>query len=379
MTADARPRRFRRARVGAPLALLLSWPIPAHAQGAGADEPEPPEVRGSGGGPLVVTREALGVDFQLCLPGVDHALQVEVVEEVFADLEHVEELVSNWSTTSAVSRLNADRTAGARALDPELAEVLGAARRFCVESHDCFDPTVGSLLDAMGTYARHPRALTEAEVAGLRESVGCGAFELGTGEQGPWIRRATADVVLDLSGVSKGWAVDRAVERLRARGVRNAFVAAGPSSVYALGGGPEGNGWDFEVPGPAGPAGEPVIWWLRDEAVSSSGKLSQPFDLGAGRVSHVLDPRTCRPVEHDLEATYFRGPSACEADMASTALLVMGADEAAAWFAERSDWARGRRALLVGPPRPAADGEVRRSYVELGGAAPALAPASASE
>ena len=358
----------------APLAravLLAASAAPALALQAA--EPEQLDAHASTG-PLAVTRRALGVDFQLCLTDVDHDAQLDLVEAVYADLERVEELVWNWSRTSAVSRLNAARGKARVALDPELADALREARDFCRACGGTFDPTVGTLLAAMGVYTGAPRALAEAEVEGLRPGVGCGAFELGRDEGGAWIERRTADVVLDLSGLAKGWAVDRAVALLRARGVGNAFVAAGSSSVYGMGPGPTGEGWDFELPGPGG---APLVWWLRDEAVSSSGRLSQPLDLGAGRVSHVIDPRTGRPVAHAVEATYFRGPDACEADMASTALLVMGPDEARAWFAGRPEWARARRALLVEAPRreTGAAGAVRRAFVELGGPAADVEPA----
>ena len=282
---------------------------------------------------LVFTRSAMGARFQIALPGDDEEQLLELAERCFAEVERLERLLSNWSPSSAISRLNADPEPGRRSIDPELARVLRAALDFCAESDGAFDPTVGALLRALGFYDQQPvRAPTPAEREALLARTGCGLLTVGSDAAEAFVERSIAGIEIDLSGVSKGWAVDRVVSVLRRAGVTDAFVAAGPSTVYGLGSGPDGRGWPFEVPAPDGGT---QTWRLRDEAVATSGSLAFTVDVGGVEESHVIDPSTGHPVRHTIRTTVFRCASATEADMTSTALLVMGAERGAAWLAER--------------------------------------------
>lgn len=300
--------------------------------------------------PLVFTRLGMGVRFQVALTGEDEESLAELAERCFGEVERLEGLLSNWSPASAISRLNADGSAGRREIDPELAEVLQTALDFCAQSNGAFDVTVGALLRALGFYdQKEVRALAEAELDALRARTGCRLVSIvmdGAGGKA-FLERSVEGIEIDLSGVAKGWAVERVVDSLRRSGVSNAFVAAGPSTAYGLGPGPEGRGWPFSVPARGG--GEQT-WHLWNEAVATSGRLSATVDVEGAGMSYIIDPSTGQAVDHSTRMTVFRGPSAVEADMASTALLVMGPEEAARWFASRGDWAAERTAILVSDP-----------------------------
>ena len=130
------------------------------------------------------------------------------------------------------------------------------------------------------------------------------------------------------------------MQRLRAAGITSAFVSAGNSTVYALGPGIDGTGWPFDVG-----LGEP--WRLVNQAVSTSGRsiLDLPM-TGGSTLGHILDPTTGRPAEAGVVRAVFRAPRATEADMASTAVVVLGPAETRRWFERRTTWARWRTAVF---------------------------------
>jgi thiamine biosynthesis lipoprotein len=104
-------------------------------------------------------------------------------------------------------------------------------------------------------------------------------------------------VELDLGGIAKGYAVDRAVSVLRAHGVTAALVSAGGSTVYGLGTPPGQDGWEVELQDPVHAERAATTVRLRNRALSIAGRSEKWFEAGGVRYSHIMDPRTARPVQ----------------------------------------------------------------------------------
>lgn len=325
--------------------------------------------------PLVVTRGLMGTRFQIALVGEDDAALEKLARAALDEVERVERALNNWSAESSISLLNADPSAGWRDVDPILAEVVAVSRDFWRASGGAFDITIAPLLDASGFYSGKRRELSSSELDALQDRIG--SQWLSALREPPRVRREKPGMQLDVSGMSKGFAVDRAVAVLRARGVTNAFVAGGSSTVYALGRGPDGqsgNGWPFRV-GVDVEGFAPEEWRLVDEAVGTSGRLAQTITLDGRTQSHIVDPSSARPVEHDVATAVFRCPTGTEADLTDTALVAMGGERAGAWFAERERsgaWRDGKRREMVLFLDAAADG-ARARVVRLRSASPSAA------
>src|SRR5262249_53477019 len=106
-----------------------------------------------------------------------------------------------------------------------------------------------------------------------------------------------AGVELDLGGIAKGYAVDRAVAVLKRSGVGSALVSAGGSTIYALGAPPGKTAWEVEGQDPTDHNKIATTVRLKDRALSVSGSYEKFFELDGVRYSHVMDPRTGRPVQ----------------------------------------------------------------------------------
>jgi len=291
--------------------------------------------------PLVVTRGTMGTRFQIALVGDDDEALARIARSCLDEVDRLECIFSSWAPDTEVSRLTADAAAGWRDASPELAAALAAALELSERTGGAFDVTVGPALRAWGFYSGGRDAPPSAEeLASLAARVGAAKVRVRAAP--PAVYRDAPGVELDFGALAKGFAIDAVVERLRAAGVENAFVNAGGSTVYALGDGPDGIGWPLEVETAAGPR----TWRLVDEAVSTSGRMGEGLRAGGERLGHILDPRTLAPAATDVARATFRGPSATEADAASTALVALGSEHARAWF-ERDAALAGRSALLV--------------------------------
>jgi thiamine biosynthesis lipoprotein len=104
-------------------------------------------------------------------------------------------------------------------------------------------------------------------------------------------------VELDLGGIAKGYAVDRAIRVLKKWGVSRALVSAGGSTIYGLGAPPNETGWEVKLQDPTAPDKIAMAVRLQNQALSVSGSYEKYFELDGRRYSHIMDPRTGRPVE----------------------------------------------------------------------------------
>ena len=156
--------------------------------------------------------------------------------------------------------------------------------------------------------------------------------------------------------IGKGWALDRAMERLAAAGVPSVLVHGGSSSVRARGvqgpGGPGRAGWRVGLRDPLRPGRRLATVTLVDRALGTSGSGTQFFVDRGKRLGHILDPRTGRPAEGVISATVI-APEAADADALSTALYVLGPPGLSIVAPSGGDTA----AILVVPARSA--GSVR--------------------
>jgi len=164
---------------------------------------------------------------------------------------------------------------------------------------------------------------------------------------------------IDLGGIAKGFALDRARAALAAAGVDRARLDLGGDLAF-VGAGPNG-AWQAAVRDPDAPdRALGVLAVDADASLSTSGNYTRDFTHEGWRApSHIYDPRTGRPVTRDLAVTVW-APDATTADALSTALVVLGPEHAqtllareptaGALFAERRDGEATRQITFVGRP-----------------------------
>ncbi|MEW6583900.1 MAG: FAD:protein FMN transferase, partial [Actinomycetota bacterium] len=267
---------------------------------------------------------AMGTDVEVLLDADDPRAAADAAAAVRACVVRLEQVFSRFLPDSALSRLN--RAGGGRA-DPELVELVARAVAARDETGGRFDPTVHDAVLAAGydrtfeDVARRPGP--------ARPPVACGgAVEV---DRALGVVRLGRGVRLDLGGIAKGYAVDRAIAAVDGAGA--CLVNAGGD--LAVTGAPAGGTWPVAVDTPEGGRTVGLAWG----ALATSGRDRRRWDGGR---HHVIDPATGAPSRTDLLRVTVAAESAERAEVLATALLVAGADAA-----RREAEERGLSVLLV--------------------------------
>ncbi len=245
------------------------------------------------------------------------------IEETLAA---VDRRMSTYRPESEVSRFNRARTTDPFPVSADTLAVLRHAREISELTGGAFDVTVGPLVDAWGFGPTGDAAAppTTRELDRLRQQVGFRRLSIEPATSS--IRKLDPRLACDLSALAKGYAVDRVAERLRAEGLRSYLVEVG-GEVRAGGLSPRGDAWrvGIERPAPGPPAVQRLVR-LRDRALATSGDYRNYYEVDGRRISHTIDPRSGRPVDHDLASVSVVEPLGVRADAIATALGVLGPD-----------------------------------------------------
>ena len=191
----------------------------------------------------------MGATFSVVLYGSDRASMNQAMDAAFEEAHRLDALLSNYRPASEWSRINREAAARPVAVSPELFRLLSDCVEYSRASEGTFDLTVGPLMRAWGFSGGGRHVPSPDQIREALELVGYRHVQLNARKR--TVRFDRPGVEIDPGGVGKGYAVDRMVEVLRARGIRNALVAASGSSIFGLGNPPEEpRGWPISIADP---------------------------------------------------------------------------------------------------------------------------------
>jgi thiamine biosynthesis lipoprotein len=260
----------------------------------------------------------------------------KLVEEVLAELNRQ---MSTYDPQSELSRFNASKSYEWFAVSPATASVTASALELAEATGGKFDPTVGPLANLWGFGPGKKREAPpmDEEIATAKESVGYKLLEARLDP--PALRKHKPSVYVELSAIAAGHGADAIAEMLAAEGVDSFMVDVG-GELHARGMKPGNKPWrigieraDTSLPvGPKAPL-QGVIE-LHNKSLATSGDYRNFFEVDGKRFSHVIDPLTGRPVDHDLATVTVLADTSRDADALGTALLVLGPTEGYDWAVE---------------------------------------------
>jgi thiamine biosynthesis lipoprotein len=266
------------------------------------------------------------------------------IREAMAEFQRIDDLMSSYKPDSVVSRVNLAGSTVKVPVGEEVFQILQDAVDISAASGGAFDATIWPVskiwdFNDGGVIPERDKMAIKLELVGYRNlefdnsmhSVGFAIDGMG----------------LDLGAIAKGWAVDRAMEKIMARGIRNAIIDAG-GDLKVIGTRPGKNFWRIGVQHPRDPGVLLMTFELRDTAIVTSGDYERFFMAGGVRYHHILDPATGQPARGCQSVTVL-APTAAEADACATAAFVLGPSKGLAFLRSRP----GVRGVVVG-----ADGEL---------------------
>lgn len=256
------------------------------------------------------------------------------ITEVSQTINALEQHMSRTLEGSDVSLLNRQ---GHGRLGDDTDKLLRLAVTYSEETGGSFDPTIAPLVDLWGITSDDPHVPTQSEIDALLPLVGSGHIQWSGDEV-----TLAEGCAVDLGGIAKGYASDKAAAVLTEAGLTRACANLG-GNVYVWSSG-NSQPWNVGIQDPNDPQGWVCTLALDDHFVVTSGGYQRNFVQDGTVYQHIIDPKTGSAVGSDLSSvsiiTRYDADKheGTRADAYSTALYVMGMDEAIAFWREKGDF-----------------------------------------
>ena len=233
------------------------------------------------------SHKAMSSIFKVIANEQDREYAQQASMAVFREVDRIERLLSKYDQGSDIGQINLLKPGTSVRVAIETLECLEKAVWAHTVSGGLFDPTVGTGFQWLEIDRPH--------------------FSIG------WKKEGAGK--LDLGGIGKGFAIDKAAEILTDWDVPEAVISGGTSTVLAL-----GKEWELGVGGPWGEKAGITSLTLKNKALSGSGTES--------RGEHIVNPKTGKPARRHLAAWAIH-PSAAASDALSTAFMMMAPEKIA--------------------------------------------------
>jgi thiamine biosynthesis lipoprotein len=313
-------------------------------------------------GPVEATdvREAMSTLVMVRAIAPDDETASRALKDAWAELDFCAAKLSRYEVKSDISRINQDAgQAFLTEVDPVTVSCLAAAKEVHDLTGGAFNPTVGPVLDLWREAEERGREPADEELQAAVALAAMDKVEIHAFTVQPYpVPRAgpPADasppagalrpmnlvglyakgMKLDLGGIAKGYIAGRMARRMQQAGASAGLVAAG-GDVFAFNERPPelappggDRRWGVGVQDPRYGGDRKHLYsylHIRDQAVDTSGHYERGYAVGGTRYSHIVDPRTGRPVNRALASVTVVAPDPATADALATGIAVLGVEK----------------------------------------------------
>jgi len=253
----------------------------------------------------------------------------ELIIDAEQEIRRLENLLSITLENSEISRLNAAAGKEAVEVSKDTWILLEAGKNFGAGTGGAFDIAISPVVKAWGFTEAEHHVPTQAELDALLpltdpDDVILDKMTVFLQKEG---------MAVDLGGITKGYASDEVASMLKGKGVESAIFSLG-GNVYGIGTKPNGEKWEVALANPMDVDDYCGLISIEDQAVVTSGGYQRYFEANGKKYHHIIDPATGYPAESGLLSVTIICESGTEADVLSTALFVMGLEDALEYWQE---------------------------------------------
>jgi len=252
------------------------------------------------------------------------------IQAGFEQLESIDNQMSGYKTDSELTRLNTAAYERPVQVSPPLFEVLQSSIAFSRKTEGAFDITVGPLVDLYHSAADEKVAPSPEQIEQAKEKVGFEKLKLD--EQNKTVKFTVNGMKLDLGGIAKGYAIDKAVEAMQNCGALGGIVDVG-GDIRCFGAPPrDKNTWLVGLQDPTetevaiGTGKLLLTLKVSDAAVTTSGDYRRFVLIDGKKYSHIMNRDTGSSAD-GLSSVTIISKNATEADALATAVSVMGQEK----------------------------------------------------
>ncbi len=264
---------------------------------------------------------AMGTMIEITLIGDDEEKANKAALQAFQEIKKIETLMSPWLDSSDVTRINRSAGKGRVKISPETFEVIQKAQEISELSEGGFDITIGPLTEL---WRRTREKKIPPSIEEVKEKLGLVNFKNVEMDQEGKVFLKKKDMAIDLGGIAKGYAVDRAFKLLKSLGYINLIVNAGGD--LRVGGLKNNQPWSIGIQNPRESQKILARIFVSDMAVATSGDYEKYFIHQGKRYHHIFNPKDGFPTD-DCKSVTIIAKDCITADGLATAVFVLGAEK----------------------------------------------------
>jgi thiamine biosynthesis lipoprotein len=257
----------------------------------------------------------------------------EAIEAGFGEIEKLDKLLNNFEPDSEISTISKEAGIKAVHVSRETLDLMQKTMGISRITNGAFDPTIAPVYKLWKFSGRpaDPSMPPQDAIESTLKLVDYKKIKIDSLASEIYLQEK--GIELDLGGIAKGYAADKAVEAIKAKGIPSALVAiAGDIRGYGLS--TTGKPWKVGIqdPRPENPDSERpwedifATLYLRDSAISTAGDYQRFFIKDGKRYHHIIDPKTGYPAESGLISVSVISPEGYISDGIDTSVLILGTD-----------------------------------------------------
>ena len=261
----------------------------------------------------------------------------EAAKIAFKEIERIEKVFSVYIENSAISHLN---ETGFLNTNFEVTSLFLKSNKFYEATKREFDITIGPLTEIWREALEKNKLPQESDIKVAKELVGFNNVHID--EKLESIKLMKKGMRVDLGGIAKGYAVDKAVKELKRNGIDSAIINAG-GDIYCI-------GTKFDKPWQIGlqhPRNRDELYdtlELKDLAVVTSGDYERWMEIEGKKYSHIISPKTGYPVESGIISVTVVAKDTITADAVATCVFLLGKDRGTEVF---KDYSGVKRIIVI--------------------------------
>ena len=283
-------------------------------------------------GTVLIIRQQQSMPYQKCSGlifgttyHVTYQYDDDLHAEVVAKLKEVDAALSMFNEQSTISKINNNEAVKP---DKMFLDVFQLAQQISQDTQGAFDITVAPLVNIWGFGFKHGQEPTTHAIDSLRQFVGYQKVSYN----GKTIQKQDPRIMLDCSAIAKGYGTDVVARLLDEKGITNYLVEIG-GEVVTRGISEKRVPWKIGVTKPTDDTlhvGNDLqtVLNVTDKAMATSGNYRNFYYKGGRKYAHTIDPKTGRPVQHNILSATVLCNQCAKADAYATAFMVMGLDKA---------------------------------------------------
>ncbi|WP_449577022.1 FAD:protein FMN transferase ApbE [Lelliottia nimipressuralis] len=289
-----------------------------------------PSVKPAAPAATVLEGKTMGTFWRVSIMNVDARRADELRAKIQSQLDADDQLLSTYKNDSALMRFNLSNSTSLWPVSEAMADIVTEALHIGYKTNGAMDITVGPLVNLWGFGpTKQPEKIPDqAQIDDARARTGLQHLTVINQYGQQYLQKDIPDLFVDLSTVGEGYAADHLAALMTQEGISRYLVSVG-GALVSRGLNASDKPWRVAIQKPTDTQNAvQAVVDINGHGISTSGSYRNYYELDGKRLSHVIDPQTGRPIEHNLVSVTVIAPTALEADTWDTGLMVLGPEKA---------------------------------------------------